>query len=247
MTETDPLVDRLHEFGRQPVDPATSSEHLTAMAAVGTGRGRLSTKLKVGLAFGAGLLIGGSGLASAGALPAPAQKVAHSTLSKVGVNVPGGTARFNDPAVCGLDPATQKPFRNHGQYVKAHKGDPAAAESRCGKPLKAGTGADDDPAGNPADPAQGKGNPGVGNGKGNNGNGVGNGGNKNGRPDKAKDRDEEDQTKPAAPAAPSTTAKPAPTTTPTTVAATTTTAAPATTTTVAPTSTTARLSPTSTP
>ena len=245
MTEQDPLTDRLRDLGRQPVDPATSSRHLTAMAAAEGGRRRVSTKLKVGLAFAAGLLIGGTGLASAGALPAPAQNVAHSTLSKVGVDVPRGTERYNDPAVCGLDPATGKPFRNHGQYVKANKANPAAGESRCGKPVKAGTGAEatpgQKPEGTPGDPAQDKGN-----GQGNNGNGKGNGGsNGSGKPGNAKDKgkeadkpakpDEKSAVGPAdagkgpvAPAQPTTTAPPPPvSTTVTTMAPTTTTSAAA--------------------
>ena len=167
MDDDDALAARLRELGSHPVDPATSSRHLSAMATVGRGRRRLWTRLKVGAAVGAGLLLGGTGLASAGALPTSAQDVANKTLAKVGVKVPQGTERFNDPAICGTDPATQQPFRNHGQYVKAHQGDPAAAQSRCGKPLKAGQeGAPSDkPAVDPSDPAAGKDNAGKGNGK----------------------------------------------------------------------------------
>lgn len=234
MDDHAPLVERLRDLGRRPIDPAISRDHLSAMAGVRPRRGQAWTRLKVGGAFAAGLLLGGTGLASAGALPGPAQNVAHTTLSKVGVNVPHGTARFNDPAVCGLDPATQQPFRNHGQYVKAHKGDPAAAQSRCGKPLKAGTGADPGsppkPAEDPADPNR----PGGGNGKGN-GNGRGNG-------DKvkpAKDKGADEAKEPAAPPAP---AAPAPPTPPPTTAAATTTTVPPTTST----SSTSTTSPTST-
>ncbi len=153
MDDTDPIADRLRDLGRQPVEPAVASRHLSAMAAAPSGSSRSRTRLKIGAAFLVGLLVGGTGLASAGALPGPAQDAAHTTLSKVGVKVPQGTERFNDPAVCGTDPATQQPFRNHGQYVKAHKGDPAASQSRCGKPLKAGTEPDEkqtDPATDPA-------------------------------------------------------------------------------------------------
>ena len=174
MDDHDALVDRLRDLGRQPVEPATASRHLSEMAAAPSGHSRLWTRLKIGAAFAAGLIVGGTGLASAGALPGPAQDAARTTLSKVGVNVPHGTERFNDPAVCGLDPSTQKPFRNHGQYVKAHKGDPAAAQSRCGKPLTAGTEAEEAPTGSPADPGARQGN-----GNGNNGNGKGHGKNKN--------------------------------------------------------------------
>ena len=170
MHDDDFLAERLRDLGRQPVDPATTSRHLSAMAAVGGSSGRFWTRLKVGAAFGAGLLIGGTGLASAGALPGPAQGVANKTLAKVGVNVPHGTERFNDPAVCGTDPNTGQPFKNHGQYVRANKANnPAAAQSRCGKPLQAG-GPDGAtpavPGGAPVDPGQqgqGQGNAGPGN------------------------------------------------------------------------------------
>lgn len=157
--DDDSLAERLHDLGRQPVDPATSSRHLSAMAAVEGSSGRFSTRLKVGAALGIGLLLGGTGLASAGALPGPAQGVASKTLAKVGVNVPHGTERFNAPAVCGTDPNTGQPFKNHGQYMRANEANPAAAQSRCGKPLKAGGlfGAPPPvPGGAPADPSQGQ-------------------------------------------------------------------------------------------
>jgi hypothetical protein len=138
VNEDDALIERLRNLGRQQVPPATTARHVGAMASA-VGRPHRAVRLKVGTAFFAGLLLGGTGLATAGALPAPAQDVAHTTLSKVGLNVPEGTQRFNDTTVCGTDPQTGQPFRNHGQYVKAHKGDPNAATSRCGKPIQAGT------------------------------------------------------------------------------------------------------------
>jgi hypothetical protein len=80
----------------------------------------------------------GVGLAAADTLPAPAQEVAHKALGVVGVHVPPGHERFNDPAEC-----PGGPYRNHGAYVKAHKDDPDASKSRCGKPLHAGVGDDE--------------------------------------------------------------------------------------------------------
>jgi len=78
------------------------------------------------------------GLASAGALPAPAQSVAHHALRTVGINVPPGHDRYNGPECGGT-------FANHGAYVRAHKNDPAAAKSACGKPNKSRDhGADND-------------------------------------------------------------------------------------------------------
>jgi hypothetical protein len=139
MEDHDPLIDRLRSLGHQPVGPATAARHLGAIASVG-GRTARVVKLKVGAALFAGLMLGGAGLATAGALPGPAQDVAHSALSNVGVAVPKshGPARYNGPE-CGTDPQTHQPFSNHGQYVRAHKADPNAGASRCGKPVQAGT------------------------------------------------------------------------------------------------------------
>src|SRR5579859_5675698 len=90
-------------------------------------------------------MLGSAGLATAGALPGPAQDVAHNTLSKVGLDVAKshGPARYNGPE-CGTDPQTHQPFANHGQYVRAHKADPTAGSSRCGMPVQAGTGTTND-------------------------------------------------------------------------------------------------------
>ena len=79
-----------------------------------------------------GFLIGSVGLASAGSLPAPAQDAARSALSTVGINVPPGHDRYNDPTKC-----PGGPYANHGAYVRAHPNDPNAGASPCGKPNKA--------------------------------------------------------------------------------------------------------------
>jgi len=88
-----------------------------------------STKLKVAAALAGGFMIGSVGLASAGALPGPAQDVARAALGAFGVDVPPGHDRYNGPE-CG-DVTT------HGEYVDAHPDDPAAGKSPCGKPNKA--------------------------------------------------------------------------------------------------------------
>ena len=77
-------------------------------------------------------MVGSMGLATAGALPDTAQDAAHTVLDKVGVNVPAGHERYNDPGVC-----PGGPYKNHGAYVRAHKDDPNAGTSPCGKPLNA--------------------------------------------------------------------------------------------------------------
>jgi hypothetical protein len=139
MDEHDPLIERLRGLGRHNVDPSLASRHLDAMAS-SPHRTVRSAKVKVGAAFFAGLVLGGTGLASAGTLPGPAQGVAHTALSAVGIDVPNshGPARYNGPECTG------GPYRNHGQYVRAHQADLNAGKSRCGKPIQAGTGAAND-------------------------------------------------------------------------------------------------------
>lgn len=121
------LAERLRSLGKQPVARAVAERVLSRA------RPRhawlRSTKLKVAAAFAGGFLVGGVGLASAGTLPAPAQDVAHTALSAVGINVPPGTDRYNGPECGGT-------YKNHGQYVRAHKDDPNAGRSPCGKPMK---------------------------------------------------------------------------------------------------------------
>src|SRR4051794_37652947 len=122
------LLRRLRAMGHRPVDPALAAEVM--------GRVRQptawwrSTKLKVASAAAGGLLLGSVGLASAGTLPRPVQDAAHGALGAVGVDVPVGTARYNDPTGC-----PGGPYKNHGAYVKAHPNDPAAGGSPCGKPV----------------------------------------------------------------------------------------------------------------
>jgi hypothetical protein len=132
--EHDDLIRRLRDFGSRPVDPVVASRHLTGLARPAS-RSPWRGRLKVGAAFAAGLLLGGAGLAHADALPDPAQQAAHTALGKVGINVPPGHQRYNDPAVC-----PGGPYRNHGQYVRTHKDDPNAGRSPCGKPLKSAKG-----------------------------------------------------------------------------------------------------------
>jgi hypothetical protein len=138
----EPLVRRLHSVGQQPVDHALQQRVLTRAH-----RSRAtwlhSTKLKVAAAMAGGFMIGSVGLASAGALPGPAQDVARAALGAIGVDVPPGHDRYNGPE-CGN-------VTSHGQYVDAHPDDPAAGKSPCGKPTKAVThpGRGANPAGAP--------------------------------------------------------------------------------------------------
>jgi len=84
------------------------------------------SKALVGAAVAGGLLVASTGLAAAGALPDPAQHVAHEVLGSVGVDVPD-PERYHGPE-CG-----ETVGRNHGAYVSE---DPALAKSDCGKPLR---------------------------------------------------------------------------------------------------------------
>ena len=96
----------------------------------------------------AGFLAGSTGLAAAGALPDPAQDVAHDVLDVVGIGVPRSTE--------GCPEGTT--YRNHGEYVAAVEaagGDvEAAAHSDCGKPVhtKKGKGSDKEGAEDAASP-----------------------------------------------------------------------------------------------
>ena len=134
------IEDRLRRLGGQPVDPSLASRHLTALANVAPARAPFGRRLRVGAAFLAGLLVGGTGLASAGAL-GPAQDVAHSALGRVGINVPDGGDhdRHNGPECTDEDGNPIANLKNHGQYVRSQaKGDrSAAAKSDCGKPVQA--------------------------------------------------------------------------------------------------------------
>jgi len=131
----DPLIDRLRDLGQRPVDPSTASAHLTAIAGVSRRRPGVGARAKIGAAFFAGLLVGGTGLASAGALPGSVQDAAHTTLSQVGVNVPDGHGPTRSTVGC---PPDGVKYMNHGQYVRTHKNDPNAGASQCGKPVQAG-------------------------------------------------------------------------------------------------------------
>ncbi len=125
MDEHEDLRQRLRALGTQPIEPTLQSAHLTMLAAAG--RRSLRPKLRTAGVFLAGLLVGGSGLAAAGALPDPAQHAAHRVLDEVGIQVPD-PERYHGPE-CG------EVKRNHGAYVREDKG---LARTDCGKPVGGG-------------------------------------------------------------------------------------------------------------
>jgi len=153
MNEHEDLLSRLRAMGRRPVDSELAGRHLAAMAGAADGPVAVARphghRLKIVAAFTVGLLVGTTGLATAGALPNGAQEVAHHALGAVGVSVPHGD-RYQGPECGG-------PVKNHGQYVRSQpKGSRAqAAASRCGKPLQAGQDGADDSGGRTAGPAAG--------------------------------------------------------------------------------------------
>ena len=78
---------------------------------------------KVAVAFAAGLVLGGTSLASAGVLGNTPQNAVADAAGHVGLDLPGGTPRSTEG--CG-----GQTYKNHGQFV-SRGGDP---HSPCGKP-----------------------------------------------------------------------------------------------------------------
>src|SRR3954465_2509876 len=108
--DVDPVVSRLQAIGANPLDPELRDRVLAR--AHRPRRGWIhATRFKVAAAMAGGFMIGSMGLASAGALPGPAQGVAHATLDAVGVHLPPGHDRYNGPECGGAT--------THGQYVQA--------------------------------------------------------------------------------------------------------------------------------
>lgn len=126
------IAERLRRFGSAPIDSSLAAATLRRVR--GGCQERVSTgRMKwVAAATVAGFMAGSVGLAAADVLPAPVQDVAHHALDAVGVHVPLGHQRFNDPTTC-----PGGPYANHGAYVRAHRDDPNAGTSPCGKPLQA--------------------------------------------------------------------------------------------------------------
>ena len=88
------VEDRLGRLGRHPVDPDVRAAHLRRAGAVAAAPARRRFgPLAVGAAAVVGFLAGSAGLAAAGALPDPAQNVAHDVLGVVQVDVPQGDNR----------------------------------------------------------------------------------------------------------------------------------------------------------
>ena len=141
MNDNDRLMQRLRSLGERPVERDLAAHHLTAILLPRrqASASRFS-RVKMAAVFAAGLVLGGTSLASAGALGTAAQRTVADTVDGVGLDLPGGTAR----SMVGCD---GEEVRNHGQFVSGG-GDP---HSECGKPVVSGAPEDQDPAGTPPD------------------------------------------------------------------------------------------------
>jgi hypothetical protein len=205
---------RLLEFGSAPLPAGVAGRTLARVRGT-SGRKLSGARLKlVSAAAIVGFAAGGVGLAAANVLPAPAQDVAHNALDAVGVHVPPGHVRYNDPTVC-----PGGPYANHGAYVRAHKDDPNAGKSPCGKPVQAVGASGTSKPSEPNDDANEK--AGKGNGK-SNGHGPPPWAHGNGKPDdKGSESGDSPTTKPGKP---SSTSSPATTTAPSTASTTSTSA-----------------------
>jgi hypothetical protein len=107
------VIARLHALADQPVDEALAVRHadlLGAQPAWSATAAKARWRTMVASGTIAAAVFAGTGIAAAaGNLPTPAQNAAHSVLSKVGVDVPKGTARSTE----GCDGKT---YANHGQF-----------------------------------------------------------------------------------------------------------------------------------
>lgn len=106
------LTDRLRDLGEHPVPGHVRDQHLHRMRATSPSvPQRRFGRLAVAAAAVVGFVAGSTGLAVAGALPDPAQDVAHDVLATISVDVPEGTrgacvsAAAKDET---LDPAQKK-------------------------------------------------------------------------------------------------------------------------------------------
>jgi hypothetical protein len=101
----------------RPAEPSVSER------AAAAGR---SLRLKlIGVGVGA-LLVGTSGLAFAGGLPAPAQRIAHTVFASIGVEIPTPDAPISPagspPDVSSVDPSTRPTGNAISSIAKNHVG-----------------------------------------------------------------------------------------------------------------------------
>jgi hypothetical protein len=125
------VADRLRALASAPLDDGLAARCAARMDDARRRSRRMRMRV-VPVAAALAFLASGAGLAAADSLPGPAQDVAHRALGAVGIDVPPGHDRYDDPVEC-----PGGPYRNHGAYVRSHKDDPDAGRSPCGKPVRA--------------------------------------------------------------------------------------------------------------
>jgi len=132
MRDHDDLTRRLRDLAARPAD-RVRADHLHAMRAAGADAapagGRRFGRLAVAAAAIVGFAVGSTGFAMAGALPDPAQGVAHDVLSVVQVDVPD---RGDGMGACMSEAA-----KRTGEEKRAAK-DACKAAKRTGRPTDAG-------------------------------------------------------------------------------------------------------------
>lgn len=137
----DELTRRLSELGTRPVPPGTSARHLAAMAGIGIRREpRRFGRVAVGLAAATGFLLGGSGLAMAGALPTAAQDFAAEALAQVGVDAPRSPSSAYGQCVS----AAARSFNGGGDRGEGSEIETEAGGTESGAPESDGTESGDD-------------------------------------------------------------------------------------------------------
>ena len=131
MDEND-LTRRMRAIGEQPVPDTTRNLHLHRMAGVAATPTKRFGRFAVAAAAIVGFMAGSTGLAMAGALPAPAQDVAHDVLSTVNLEVPKGKEGKRGPCVSAIAKDTslteeQKDAKKDAECPKGPFGPPAHA------------------------------------------------------------------------------------------------------------------------
>lgn len=129
MNEFEDLTSRLKALGDNPVPPPVATQHLTAMAELSAGggiAGAFGRKWRVAVAFGVGLIVGGSGLGYAAAnekLPDAAQNGIAKAAEQVGIDIPvaGETEAKEKAEKQRLTPTLPcDDFTNRGGFVSAN-------------------------------------------------------------------------------------------------------------------------------
>lgn len=141
------ITQRLRDAGEHQVPSDVRASHLTRMDAARPAARRPSRfgRMAVAAAAFAGFAVGSTGFAMAGALPAPAQRVAHDVLATVNVNVEhpenrgkcvSEAARADPAAKREAKEACPKGGKGKGRPDHAGEGGPPEALMDDGDPCK---------------------------------------------------------------------------------------------------------------